>query len=158
MTKIADIVEALAAPLVAAAGCDLWDVEYLKEGGRWVLRIYIDRAEGVSTEHCETVSRSLETVLDDKDLIAEAYTLEVSSAGLERPLRRAEHYERSVGKLVEVALYAPHEGRKQLQGTLTQHDNQTTTITNATGTHALPNKDIAKVRWVFEFRKHINLT
>ena len=84
MSKITDIVTELARPVVQQAGCELWDVEYVKEAGQWFLRVYIDKDGGVSIDDCEAVSRALDPVLDERDPIETSYTFEVSSAGAER--------------------------------------------------------------------------
>lgn len=87
MSKIIDLITELARPIVEGFGCELWDVEYISEGGQWYLRIYIDRDEGVSIDDCENVSRALDPILDEKDPIPTNYIFEVSSAGLTRQLR-----------------------------------------------------------------------
>ena len=87
MAKITDTVGALARPFVEAAGCTLWDVEYVKEAGEWFLRVYIDKEGGVSIDDCEAVSRPLSDALDQADPIEGSYTFEVSSAGADRALR-----------------------------------------------------------------------
>lgn len=147
MRKVTDTVTALARPIVEAAGCRLWDVEYIKEGGRWFLRIFIDCDGGVSTEHCETVSRGLDPVLDEKDPIQDAYILEVSSAGLERALKRPEHYENSLGKNVSLSLYTPRNGSKTLTGTLTAFDTEAITLDS----ERIDLKDIAKINLTFSW-------
>ena len=119
MSRIADIVTALAGPIAEKHGCELWDVEYVKEAGGWYLRVYIDREEGVSIDHCEAVSRELDPLLDERgDLIPGSYTFEVSSAGAERQLRRPSDFERFAGRLAEVKLYKPRDGRKAYLGKL----------------------------------------
>lgn len=149
MRKVADVVAALARPIVEDAGCELWDVEYIKEGGRWYLRIFIDNNDGVSTEHCEKVSRTIEPVLDEKDPIQDAYILEVSSAGLERVLKRSEHYEKSLGKKVLVSLYTPRNGSKAIEGVLTAHDADKVTVNN----ERIKIKDIAKINLTFSWEE-----
>ena len=119
VSKIIDTVTALAAPIAAKNGCELWDVEYVKEAGLWYLRVYIDRPEGVSISHCEAVSRDLDPVLDEhEDLIPGSYTFEVSSAGAERRLKRASDFDRFTGHLVEIKLYKSRNGQKTFAGTL----------------------------------------
>ena len=145
MRKVTDTVADLARPIAEAAGCRFWDVEYIKEGGRWYLRIFIERDGGVSTEHCEAVSRALDPVLDERDPIQDAYILEVSSAGLERALKRPEHYESSLGREVKVSLYAPRNGSKTLTGILDAFDSGTVTI----GGESIDIKDIAKMNLTF---------
>ncbi|MBQ8974855.1 MAG: ribosome maturation factor RimP, partial [Oscillospiraceae bacterium] len=104
MSKITDTVAALARPVVEQAGCELWDVEYVKEAGQWFLRVYIDKEGGVSIDDCEAVSRALDPILDESDPIETSYVFEVSSAGAERSLKRPSDFERFMGSLVEVRL------------------------------------------------------
>ena len=119
MSKITDVVTALAEPIVKKHDCELWDVEYIKEAGNWYLRIYIDRIDGVSIEHCEAVSRELDPILDEhENLIPGSYTFEVSSAGAERQLRRPGDFERFIGHYVEVRLYKSKDGKKSYLGNL----------------------------------------
>ena len=119
MSKIIDAVTALATPIAEKHECELWDVEYVKEGGEWYLRIYIDRPEGISISHCEAVSRDLDPILDEKeDLIPGSYTFEVSSAGAERQLKRPSDFERFIGQTVEVKLYKSRNGQKVFLGKL----------------------------------------
>ena len=118
MAKVTDAVAALALPVVEGAGCTLWDVEYVKEAGTWYLRVYIDKAGGVSIDDCEAVSRPLSDLLDEADPIEGSYTFEVSSAGADRPLKKPEHFAQFQGAEVEVKLYRPREGRKEFVGTL----------------------------------------
>lgn len=118
MAKVTDAVAALAAPIVEGAGCTLWDVEYVKEAGEWFLRVYIDREGGVDIDCCEAVSRPLSDLLDEADPIQGSYTFEVSSAGLDRALRKPEHFEKCLGKRVDVKLYRPVDGRREHTGVL----------------------------------------
>ena len=119
MAKVTDLVAQLAQPLAEAAGCSLWDVEYVKEAGTWYLRIYIDKETGVSIDDCEAVSRPLSDALDEADPIEGSYTLEVSSAGADRVLKKPEHFQRFCGEEVEVRLYRPKDGKKDFVGRLT---------------------------------------
>ncbi len=118
MAKLTDAVAALALPIVEAAGCTLWDVEYVKEAGTWFLRVFIDREGGVSIDDCEAVSRPLSDLLDQADPIEGSYTFEVSSAGADRALKKPEHFAAFLGEEVEVKLYRPREGRKEFVGVL----------------------------------------
>ena len=119
MSKIVDSVTALAGPIAQKHGCELWEVEYVKEAGSWYLRVYIDRPDGVSIEHCEAVSRELDPILDEReDLISGSYTFEVSSAGVERRLRGPSDFERFSGRFVEVKLYKAKNGQKVFRGNL----------------------------------------
>ena len=118
MAKVTDAVAQLALPYVEAAGCTLWDVEYVKEAGEWFLRVYIDKADGVSIEDCEAVSRPLSDKLDEADPIEGSYTFEVSSAGADRVLKKPEHFAQFQGAEVEVRLYRSKDGRKDFIGLL----------------------------------------
>ena len=118
MAKVTDTVAALAAPVVEAAGCTLWDVAYVKEAGQWFLRLYIDKEGGISIEDCEAVSRPMSDLLDEADPIEGSYVFEVSSAGADRVLKTPEHFEQFMNTEVEVKLYRPREGRKEFVGLL----------------------------------------
>lgn len=142
MAKVTDVVAGLAKPFVEQAGCTLWDVEYVKEAGEWFLRVYIDKADGVGIEDCEAVSRPLSDALDEADPIAGSYTFEVSSAGLDRALKRPEHFETCVGQQVDVKLYRPVDGRKEYTGVLTGYVDGDVTVDDRT----FPRKDVAQVR------------
>lgn len=110
--------EALLAPVVEAQGCELWGLEYAVHGRHSTLRIYIDTPNGVTLEDCERVSRQCSAVMDVEDPIASAYTLEVSSPGLDRPLYTQSQFERYVGSRVNVRLRAPYDGRRRFNGLL----------------------------------------
>ena len=142
MAKVTDTVAALAAPIVEQAGCTLWDVEYVKEAGEWFLRVYIDKEGGVNIDHCEAVSRPLSDLLDEADPIQGSYTFEVSSAGLDRVLRKSEHYELCKGQQVDVKLYRPLDGRKEYTGTLNGFVDGNVTVDDKT----FEKKDVAQVR------------
>ena len=119
MSKITDAVSILALPIVEKNDCELWEIEYVKEPGGWVLRIFIDRPEGVSITHCEAISRELDPILDEnEDIIPNSYTFEVSSAGAERQLKRPSDFERFMGNLIEVKLYKAKDGTKIFLGDL----------------------------------------
>lgn len=128
MSKITDTVLALAQPVVEAEGCEIWDVEYVKEAGAWYLRVYIDKAGGVSIDDCEAVSRALDPVLDEADPIPTSYIFEVSSAGVERELKRPRDFEKFLGSQVEVRHYQPVEGAKAHTGTLRGYADGAITI------------------------------
>ncbi|MCR4402295.1 MAG: ribosome maturation factor RimP [Firmicutes bacterium] len=114
---IENLVTDILRPMVDGRGIELVDVEYVREGGQWYLRVYIDRPEGVSMDDCEWVNNELGGKLDELDPIPQSYVLEVSSSG-EKPLRRESDYERFRGRMVLVSTYAPVEGRKSFEGRL----------------------------------------
>ena len=151
MAKVTELVSALAAPLVEAAGCSLWDVEYVREAGQWFLRIYIDKEGGVSINDCEAVSRPLSDALDEADPIEGSYVLEVSSAGADRPLKKPEHFAAFMGAEVEVRLYRAVDGRKDHVGTLSGYENGDVTIETAGGTRTFVKKDVAQTRLYVRF-------
>lgn len=128
MSKIIDLVTELARPIVEELGCELWDVEYVSEGGQWYLRIYIDKDEGVSINDCENVSRALDPILDEKDPIPTNYIFEVSSAGLIRQLKLPAHFQKFLGETVEVKLYKPLDGTKLYKGVLTAYEKGNVTL------------------------------
>ena len=146
MAKVTDTVAQLALPYVEAAGCTLWDVEYIKEAGEWYLRIYIDKEGGVSIEDCEAVSRPLSDKLDEADPIQGSYTFEVSSAGCDRVLRTAEHFAACMGQEVEVKLYRPRDGCKEFVGFLQAYDDGNITITVGDTPITFEKKEVALAR------------
>ena len=146
MAKVSDTVAALALPVVEEAGCTLWDVEYVKEAGAWFLRVYIDREGGVSIDDCEAVSRPLSDLLDEADPIEGSYTFEVSSAGADRALKKPEHFAKYLGAEVEVKLYRPREGRKELAGTLKDYRDGDVVLESGGAETVLTRQEIALVR------------
>lgn len=142
MAKVTDVVAALAAPVVEAQGCTLWDVEYIREGGEWYLRLYIDKEGGVSINDCEAVSRPVSDLLDEADPIEGSYTFEVSSAGLERALKKPEHFDACMGMEVDVRLYRAVDGTKEYTGTLEGYEDGAVTVNGKT----FEKKDVAAVR------------
>ena len=134
--KITDQVWEFAEPLVKACGCSLWDVEYVREGGEWFLRLYLDKEGGVDIDDCEAVSRPLSDLLDEADPIEGSYTLEVGSAGAERALKRPSDFQQFLGSPVLVKLYKPVDGRKEFPGTLTAYNEADGSITVEMGGQA----------------------
>lgn len=153
MAKITELVAELARPAVEEAGCELWDVEYVREAGAWFLRLYIDKAGGVDILDCERVSRTVSDLLDEADPIAGSYTFEVSSAGAERPLKRPSDFQRFLGSPVAVKLYKGRGGRKEFAGVLTGYDPDSGEITVAIGgeTITFPKNEVALCRLRIEF-------
>ncbi len=151
MAKITELVASMAAPIAEGAGCSLWDVEYVREAGEWFLRVYIDKAGGVSIDDCEAVSRPLSDQLDEADPIEGSYVLEVSSAGADRPLKKPEHFARFLDAEVEVRLYRAMEGRKDYVGILKGYENGDVTIETAAGPRTFAKKDVAQVRLYVRF-------
>ena len=116
--NIESIVEELVLPIVDAKNIELVDVEYVKEAGQFYLRIYLEKEGGITLDDCEAVSREINPILDEKDPIEENYFLEVCSPGLDRPLKKEKDFIRYAGRDVEIKLYKPLNGTKQLEGEL----------------------------------------
>ena len=117
-SKTEKIVLDLAKPVAENNGCFIYDVEYVKEGGNWYLRIYADKDGGITLDECEVISREMSSILDEKDPISQNYFLEVSSPGIERKLRQEEHFEMYKGETVDIGLYKAVNGSKTLCGEL----------------------------------------
>ena len=149
--KITEQVWQFAEPLVQANGCSLWDVEYVREGGEWFLRLYIDKEGGVNIDDCEAVSRAVDPVLDEKDPIPESYRFEVCSAGLERVLKRPSDFERFLGAPVLVKLYRPKDGAKEFPGTLTAYRDGAVNISMGVKEITFEKAEVALVRLRVEF-------
>ena len=144
--------EAILLPILEKNGFELWDVEYVKEGGIWYLRAYIDKPGGIMVDDCEIVSRELSDLLDEKDFIDEAYILEVSSPGLGRALKKERDFEKSLGKEVEVRTYRMLEGKKEFRGILKGYDKDTVTIeTDNAQIQTFEKKEIALIQLAFDF-------
>ena len=130
---VAETVEPLIAPTITAQGVELYDLEYVKEGGNRILRLYIDKENGVDLNDCERVSRAAEAVLDAHDPIPDAYVLEVSSPGIERRLKKESHFAQYIGHKINVRLYKAVGGQKSFTGVLTGYENNTITLTDESG-------------------------
>jgi len=146
MSKITEKVAALAAPVVEEEGCTLWDVEYVREAGTWFLRVFIDKAGGLSIDDCERVSRRLDPLLDEADPIPDSYVFEVGSAGAERELKRPRDFEQFMGSQVELRLYQPQDGSKVFVGTLRGYDGGDVTIAAPGGELRFEKSRIALVK------------
>ena len=147
--------EALLEPIAAANGCEIYDIEYVKEGSERYLRAYIDKPDGVNITDCENVSCAFSEKLDEEDFIPDAYILEVSSPGLGRALKKDRHLEKSIGKEVEVKTYKLMEGKKEFIGILKSYDKDTITIeienNSETEDMVFAKSDIAIIRLTLDF-------
>lgn len=147
--------EALLKPIAEENGCEIYDVEYVREGGEWYLRAYLDKPEGVNIVDCENVSRVFSQKLDEEDFIPDAYILEVSSPGLGRALKKDRHLEKSLGDEVEVRTYKSINGQKEFVGILKAYDKDTVTIgpeeDSAVQDMVFARTDIAIIRLTFDF-------
>ena len=147
MSKVTERVLALAEPVAADCGCEVWDVEYVREAGQWFLRLYIDKTGGVSIDDCEAVSRALDPILDEADPIPTSYVFEVSSAGAERTLKRPGDFERFTGEQVEVRHYQPVNGAKSHVGALVSRTEDGTVTIAVNGENmSFPSAQVAQVR------------
>ena len=151
MAKVTDVVAQLARPIVEEQGCSLWDVEYVREAGVWYLRLYIDKAGGVSINDCEAISRPVSDMLDEADPIEGSYTFEVSSAGADRALKRPEHFEACLGSEVEVKLYRAEDGKKDWVGVLSAYDDGAVTLSTPAGEKVFNKQDVALTRLYVRF-------
>ncbi len=151
LSKIEKLTYDLALPVVNAEGYEIYDVEYAKEGPHWFLRLFIDRDEGVNVDDCETISRALSTIMDEKDCIQTNYFLEVSSPGIERSLRQEEHFEAAMGENVRIKLYKDIDGTKEIEGELVSADRNEITVQTADKQFQIDKKNIAKANIMFEF-------
>lgn len=143
--------EELLIPIAEAAGVDIYDIEYVKEGSDYFLRAYIDKPGGVNINDCERVSRALSDALDEKDFIPDAYILEVSSPGLGRTLKKDKHLEKSLGEQVELKTYKPIEKVKEFQGILKGYNENSVTIEVQGKDLAFAREDIALIRLAIDF-------
>lgn len=141
----------LTEPLVASAGAEIIDVEYVKEAGSWYLRIYIDREEPVDLDLCEQVSNLVSAALDKSDPIEQSYFLEISSPGVERPIKREGDFIRFAGSPVLLKLYAPEDGSKEFTGALGGLVDGAVVLETTAGTRSFPLEKVAHVHLVADF-------
>ncbi|MEK4030158.1 MULTISPECIES: ribosome maturation factor RimP [Bacillaceae] len=155
MSKVVETVEQLVKPITEELDLELVDIEYVKEGKSWFLRVYIDKETGVDIEECGMVSERLSEKLDETDPIPYNYFLEVSSPGAERPLKKTRDYERAVGKRVHVKTYEPIDGEKTFEGTLLSFEQEELVIEYLIKTRkkqvTIPLEKIAKARLAVSF-------
>lgn len=150
-TDIESYVEELVMPIIEEGNFELVDVEYVKEGANWYLRVFADKEGGINIDDCVTISRALEVVLDEKDVIQDAYILEVSSPGLGRQLKKERDYKRSLGEEIEFKLYKARNKQKEFEGILKDFDEHTFTITIEEEDVVFDRKDIAMMRLAVHF-------
>ena len=143
--------EALLAPIVEEAGFELVDVEYVKEAGNWYLRGYIDKPGGITVNDCEAVSRIFSDRLDEDDFIEDSYIMEISSPGLDRPLKKDKDFARSMGKAVEIRTYRPIDRQKEFSGVLTAYDDNSVASDEDGNLRTFDRKEIALIRLMIEF-------
>ena len=144
--------EELITPILERMHFELVDVEYVKEGGTWYLRAYIDKEGGITVNDCEAVAREMNEILDREDFVEDSYVFEVSSPGLGRPLKKEKDYVRSMGKEIEIRTYRAINREKEFYGILSAYDENTVTIKTEDETEMTFEKsDIALIRLAFDF-------
>ena len=144
--------EQLITPIIERMNFELVDVEYVKEGGTWYLRAYIDKEGGITVNDCEAVARELNEILDQEDFVEDSYVFEVSSPGLGRPLKKEKDYIRSMGRELEIRTYRAINREKEFYGILKAYDEKTVTIEMEDGqTMTFEKADIALIRLAFDF-------
>ena len=148
LSKIKGEISTLAAEL----GFELVDIEFVKEGQNWYLRFYIDKDGGIGLDDCELFSRRVETTLDELNPIEQAYILEVSSPGVDRPLKKPADFEKFKGRLIDIKLYKPQDNRKTYQGTLLGLENGVISIEEDNGAvHSFNTQDVASTKLAITF-------
>ncbi|MGI9952023.1 ribosome maturation factor RimP [Moorellaceae bacterium AZ2] len=154
MSKIASAVQSLVEPIIEAMGYELVEVEYCREGRRYFLRLYIDSPAGISLDDCERVSRAVEAELDREDPIPHSYYLEVSSPGVERPLKKDADFERFKGRKVTIRTFAPLDGRRKFEGQLLGLEGEMVHILTPAGEEiSIPRRGISSARLKYEPRE-----
>ncbi|MBQ3442845.1 MAG: ribosome maturation factor RimP [Selenomonadaceae bacterium] len=148
LSKVESQVEDIMAEILLGTDYELVDVEYVKEGRDWYLRIFIDKAGGIDLDDCQTISEQLSARLDALDIISGAYILEVSSPGIDRILKKDKDFVREAGKVVDVTLYAPLDGKKSFVGELINRDEKFLHIKDIA---PLPRDKVALVRLHIDF-------
>lgn len=146
-----DRLRALIEPVAQSFGCELWGVEISAVGGRQVLRVFIDKPDGVDIGDCERVSRQLDSLLDVENPIPGEYTLEVSSPGMDRTLYRQEQFRRFVGYEIAVRLRNAFEGRRKYQGTLTDVADEEITVVSGEHEYLFPLAEVEKANLLPRF-------
>jgi ribosome maturation factor RimP len=149
--QIKTIVEQMLAPYLEQEGFELVDIEYVKEGSNWFLRVFVDKEGGIDIDDCSRISEYLSQRLDEKDPIPTAYFLEVSSPGAERPLKKPQDYARSVGKDVFVTTYEPIDGAKEFEGKLIDFSEERVIVQTGKRTTEIPLSKIASARLAILF-------
>ena len=140
-----DAVRALVQPYADQLGLTLWDVTFTKEGASWYLRIYIDKEGGVNIDDCAALSRAVDEPLDEADPIDKAYFLEVCSPGIERELRREEHFMAYLGQRIKVKLIRREDGPREFSGTLADYRDGMLTVETEQGARTFSKKDAAHI-------------
>lgn len=151
MAKVEEKVETLIETKIQELGYILYDVEYLKEGKDYFLRVYIDNQKGISLDDCELVSNNITELLDKEDYIKEQYFLEVSSPGIERVLKKDKHLEKNIGARVQIKLFKPFNGKKQYEGILKKYDDNIIVIEESEEIN-IERQNIGQIKTIFDWK------
>ena len=151
LAKIDEALEKLALDVCERHGVYIYNTEYKKEGSEYYLRLYIDKDGGVTIEDCENVSREISPLLDDLTFIKEAYIFEVSSPGIDRALTRDWHFEKVMGEEIDIKLFAPIDGKKEISGILKGYDADAITVDTDGKEITIEKGKTASVRLAFKF-------
>jgi ribosome maturation factor RimP len=146
-----EIVEELITPCVQESGMELVDVEFVKEGGCWYLRIFIDKPGGIGIEDCGYLSQKIDRILDEKDPIPQSYRLEVSSPGIERPLKKLSDFSRFAGNMAVINTFAPYDGKRNLTGRIAAVHGDNIILESEGKEFTIPFRQVASARLKAEF-------
>ena len=149
--RIEDIVYDLAKPIIDRKNFELVEIEYKKEGQDWFLRLYIDKVGGITIDDCQSVSEELSNLLDEADPIEQSYIFEVSSPGIDRPLKTDRDYRKNIGKQIEIKLFSPMNGKKVIEGILRGHTETVVEIEVEGKTIDVEKNTIALIRPLIKF-------
>ncbi|MCM3745970.1 ribosome maturation factor RimP [Paenibacillus pasadenensis] len=150
-SRIKAVVEEMITPFLSENGFELVDIEYVKEGSNWFLRVFVDKDGGIDIDECGRISEYLSERLDENDPVSDAYFLEVSSPGAERPLKKPEDVSKAVGKQVCVTTYEPIDGLKEFEGPLLSFDGETVSVQVGRKSHSIPYAKVASARLAIVF-------
>ena len=146
--QISELVE----PILDEMDVELVDIEYLSNHGRWIVRVYVDKEGGITVDDCARVSREIDAIIEIKDIIPHAYVLEVSSPGLNRPLKKEKDFQRAVGKKIKAKTFVPLKGRRHFTGYLKDFQNDILYLEVEDNVVALSRRDVEKANLVYEFK------
>ena len=151
MANIEQNIENLVESNINELGYELYDVEYVKEGKDYFLRIYIDSEKGISLEDCEKVSNSITEIIDKADYIKDQYFLEVSSTGVERVLKKDKHLKENIGTEVQIKLFKPYENKKTYDGILADFNEEYVEIQNSDENIKIERKNISQIKTIYNW-------
>ena len=146
--NVVSTIEEIVAPVILDLGLELVDIQYIREGGNWYLRVFIDKPGGIGLEDCQLVSERIDPLLDEKDPIPQSYLLEVSSPGLERPLKKMADFERFTGERIKLTTFVPVEGKRKFMGKLVHASNHSVTLEFEGQNVVIPMDSVASARLV----------